>query len=262
MQSSLVAVALKKKKCIPDINGGMDTYNTSAMIQEALDCLVQYYGFTFNQLPVDVGQALATTRHEDALLQEAYAKLTPGSNNADLVMTALRLLCYSVKYQPGGELTYTADGLKAQLRRRDLLRLLILCKTTKTGDALIIKNKTRSFDLHNDSGWFVCEMIEPFLVQELGKDFTAEMAAQELEQASTRHRGRQPKDPQMLHLIFGTYRLLSAHHHFRTPMPNALCSFIIRLLQIMDILPEHTEIDTFWIRAQLRYMRSQRKDER
>jgi hypothetical protein len=41
-------------------------------------------------------------------------------------------------------------------------------------------------------------------------------------------------------------------------MPNKLCQFIIAYLQILDILPADTDIDTFWVRAQLRYIRSRR----
>ena len=59
----------------------------------------------------------------------------------------------------------------------------------------------------------------------------------------------------MPRLMWGTFRLLTDLHGFRTPMPNVLCEFIIRLLQIQEVFPENTDIDTLWVRAQLRYLR-------
>jgi hypothetical protein len=74
-----------------------------------------------------------------------------------------------------------------------------------------------------------------------------------------RHRGRIPTDPRIAILMWGTYSLIREYCSFRSPMPNRLCQFIIAYLQILDILPTDTEIDTFWVRAQLRYIRSKKE---
>lgn len=236
----------------------MSTFDNAKTYQESMDCLIRYYGFARNQFPKETGVDIAKECNAYKL-KEIYLTISP-SNYDDEILHALQLLVYVVRTQSRFNRPYTAENLKEQMRRRDLLRLMILCDTTKTGDTIIIKNRSRSFQLHNDMNWFISDVVKPVVDKELGESLTVGEAFLELENANTRHRGRRAKDPQMLNLIWGTYQLISDRVSFRTPMPNALCNFIIKLLILMDVLPENTEIDAFWIRAQLRYMASRKRD--
>lgn len=223
---------------------------------DSIQSLIQYYDLSIEQIQDGLSTYLSS-EGDVQKLKAIYQIVGPGKKDEETILT-LQLLINIVKniqyVNP-----YTAEVLKEQMKRRDLLRLLILCNTTKTGDVIIIKNRSRSFQLHNDANWFIQTVIKPIIIKELGDSITISQATEELEKATTRHRGRRAKDPQMLKLIWGTYRLISNTHSFRTPMPNTLCNFIIKLLILMDILPENTEIDAFWIRAQLRYMKSKER---
>jgi len=220
---------------------------------DSIQRLIQYYDLSIKQIQEGFLPRLSS-EGDIQKLKAIYQVVGPGRNDEETIFT-LQLLINIVKKTQFVN-PYTAEVVKEQMRRRDLLRLLILCDTTKLGDVIIIKNRSRSFQLHNDANWFIHTVIKPFVIKELGDDCTMTKAAEELEKATTHHRGRRANNPQMLKIIWGTYRYITDTHNFRTPMPNTLCNFIIKLLILMDILPENTEIDAFWIRAQLRYMES------
>lgn len=223
----------------------------------AIQHLIQFYGYTPTQFPT--GSEIIITRKKERDALKTLCNSLPGhvENNDELIRT-FELLVYMIREHPDLHHPISIDNLISQMTRRDFLMLLILCETTHSGDTIIIKNRSRSFHLHNEKNWFVKDLLHPYILKQLGDDFPLESAILELEKTRSHHRGRHAKDPFMLDLIWNTYQFLSAKHVFRTPMPNALCNFIIQLLQLMDILPENTEIDAFWIRAQLRYMKTKR----
>ena len=230
-------------------------------LQDSIHLLTKYYGFTCDQLTTVTSPEFQKGFDQiqlNALYETLGAECTPP--NRDEIIRTLQMLVVIVRSQPFSKHVYTADDLKEQMKRRDMLRLLVLCNTTRIGDTIIIKNRSRSFQLHNEVNWFIEELIKPNVNAVLG-GMSYEDALSELENETSHHRGRRAKDPLMLNLIWGTYRLISDRCHFRTPMPNALCNFIIKLLQLMDILPENTEVDAFWIRAQLRYIASRKQNE-
>ena len=96
-------------------------------------------------------------------------------------------------------------------------------------------------------------MVKEYLRTHLADIDSIETAEIELNKIK-RHRGRIPNDPRLSLILWGTYTFLKEHYKFKSPMPNSLCQFIIIYLQTLDILSHDTDIDTFWIRAQLRYI--------
>ena len=173
--------------------------------------------------------------------------------NDELTRKTLLLLVYCIRQDA------KLVGNSPIEHKRDKLRLFLLCASTKDGDALIIKNRTRSFRLENNTNWIVNEIIMPELLRlELNKDLTPEAAQHELMSLEKHKRGRKYKDPRVPILLWGTFRLISDRHTFRTPMPNILCNFLIRFMLLLGIFPYNTEIDALWIRAQLRYIRSRK----
>ena len=225
-------------------------------MQEAVGLLMRFFAFPADLIREEALE-LETSEWDPLPLETAYHALGP-SVHTENNLAALRLLVGIVRRHPEIGHAETDKKRKDQMRRQDLMNLLLLCETTKPGDVIIVKNHSRSFQLTNESRWFIEELLAPFVRKALGDDCTAEKAVAELANTGKRHRGRQTKAPQMMSLIWGIYLFLTERHGFRTPMPNALCNFIIRLLQLMDLLPEQTEIDSFWIRAQLRYMQSRK----
>ena len=143
--------------------------------------------------------------------------------------------------------------------RADLLQLYL---AAYEGSGLMSWVSVRTVDgtvkLRNFCNWFMDDMVREYLRKNLSDITDAEQAIEELKK-NKRHRGRIPTDPRISILLWGTYSLIREYHEFKSPMPNRLCQFIIAYLQILDILPMETDIDTFWVRAQLRYIRSRKE---
>lgn len=226
----------------------MANFYTTEVLSEALDVISRYYGIATENIPVSEPDALFRER-----LEKAYAKLGPCENDRT-ILSALLILTSAIHAAPD-IMGKPADSSGSLSVRCDLLRLYILSSTTKAGDSIIIKNRSRSIRLDNEDNWMMVDLVEPYLSAHLPPSITMPKARAELDSEANHRRGRRIKDPRVPRLMWGTFRLLTDLHGFRTPMPNVLCEFIIRLLQIQEVFPENTDIDTLWVRAQLRYLR-------
>lgn len=230
----------------------MELNYTPEQLNEVAGLLANYYEIPAVALHVPSGALLL----EDSIARnvtDAYSAMGTCPND-ELLQRVLLTLTRVVRSSPEFTGKISADQKHARSLRLDLLRLYILNGTTRAGDALIVKNRSRSFRLDNDANWFFRELVEPYLECQLGRNMSREQARKELEAGESHHRGRRVSDPRVPRLMLGTWRLLSDFHGFRTPMPNVLCNFIIRLLQLQGVFPENTDIDTLWVRAQLRYL--------
>lgn len=219
---------------------------------EVATLLAKYYEITAETLLLPTG---ALTLEDEIVKGILDAFATMGSCTHDeLLRRVFLVLSCVVRTSPEFTGLGPDEQKHGQSMRLDLLRLYILNGTTRMGDALIIKNRSRSFRLDNDTNWFFRELVGPYLEKHLGGNMSREQARKELEAGESHHRGRRVSDPRVPRLMLGTWRLLTDFHGFRTPMPNILCNFIIRLLQLQGIFPENTDIDALWVRAQLRYL--------
>ena len=126
---------------------------------------------------------------------------------------------------------------------------------TRRMPAITLRSKKGSIRLHNSLNWLWQDLVWPYMEKKFPDILNAEDARKEL-LTGKRRRGRRPNDPRVPVLLWGTYRMLYDLHGFNSPMPNSLCNFIIQLLQIQDVFPNETEIDTLWVRAELRYINS------
>lgn len=225
---------------------------TPEQLKEAADLLDKYFEVPAESLHALSGALDLQNDIADGIV-EAYATMGACPHD-DLLRRIFLILTYVVRTRPEFAGHNLVEQKHAQRLRLDLLRLYILKSTTRAGDALIVKNQSRSFRLENDSNWIFSEMIGPYMDQHLGRNISREQARKELEAGESHHRGRRVSDPRVPRLMLGTWRILTEHHGFRTPMPNVLCNFIIRLLQLQGVFPENTDIDTLWVRAQLRYL--------
>lgn len=235
----------------------MELNYTPEQLNEAVGLLAKYYEIPAETLHVPSAALELQNGIANGVLE---ACATMGSCPQDeLLQRVFLLLTYVVRTSPEFSGQDPVDLRHAKRLRLDLLRLYILNGTTRTGDALIVKNRSRSFRLENDANWFFRELAGPYLEKQLGQHITREQARKELEAGESHRRGRRVSDPRVPRLMLGTWRLLTDLHGFRTPMPNVLCNFIIRLLQLQGIFPENTDIDTLWVRAQLRYLNGKAK---
>lgn len=142
--------------------------------------------------------------------------------------------------------------------RADLLQLYMAAHEESERTSWVsVRTVNGTVKLRNFCNWFMDDMVKNYLRKNLSDVTSTEQAIKELRRIKG-HRGRIPTDPRISILLWGTYSLIKEYHEFKSPMPNRLCQFIIAYLQVLDILPTDTEIDTFWIRAQLRYIRSKK----
>lgn len=136
--------------------------------------------------------------------------------------------------------------------REDMLKLYLLCRQNENLQGWVgIKSAGGSIRLKNEGNRFF-EYLKGIIFPEVVND---EQAQAELA-AMKRKRGRQPKDERSLAVLWGAFRFLTSLQGFQSDMPNALCDFLICLLQWMEYIPADSPIDRYWIRAELRYMRS------
>lgn len=143
--------------------------------------------------------------------------------------------------------------MKAPLSyREDMLKLYLLCQQNKNLQGWVgIKSAGGSIRLKNEGNRFF-EHLKEIIFYGVENE---EQAQAELD-SMKRKRGRQPKDERSLAVLWGTFQYLTSLQGFRSDMPNALCDFLICLLQWMEYIPSDSPIDRYWIRAELRYMRS------
>lgn len=195
-------------------------------------------------------------------LMEAYSGLPEPCKNDDTIIKVISLMEYCFENnRPAADEKSLHNVLQKNIRQ-DLLRLYVFCNNSlKNFENINISSKVDSIKLGNSCNWLWNDLIKDYLKANLPDITSVAQAKDELIRGKTK-RGRQPKDARIPVIIWGTFRLLTDLHGFQTPMPNSLCDFLVKLLQDMEILPENTEIDKYWIRAELRYLRSKEQTEK
>lgn len=188
-------------------------------------------------------------------LMETYSSLPGPCKNDDTIMKVISLMAYYFENnKPVADEESFHNVLQKNIRQ-DLLRLYVFCNNSlKNYENINISSRVDSIKLGNNCNWLWNDLIKDYLKANLPDITSVSQAKDELIRGKSK-RGRQPKDARILVIIWGTFCLLTDLHGFQTPMPNSLCDFLVKLLQNMEILPENTEIDKYWIRAELRYIK-------
>lgn len=234
--------------------------------KESLGALENYYGIAGELLPPDECNWFGIDRQEQdsfllktawdtSALSEAFATIGDPEQHLQLVNT-LAVLTTCVLESPRLQGVLYTQELFEKMRERDYLRLYEFVKSTRDDDEITLRNKTHSIRLNNYSNWFVKELLDPFLTEKLAGLEDLESALKELDAPKPARKGRRPDDPRVAILLWGSYEMITDEIAFSSPMPNNLCNFLIALLQLAQVLPTSPVIDAFWIRAQLRYIRS------
>lgn len=239
---------------------------TEQELRTALEALENYYGLAGDLLPqddecwLDRSQqtkcaTLLKTRWDTHVFSEAFATIGDPGQHLQLVKT-LAVLTTCVLESPRLQGALYTRELFERMKERDYLRLYEFVKSTRNHEEITIRNKTRSIRLNNYYNWFVKDLLEPFLQSKLAKIDNLEEALAELDAPKPVKKGRRASDPRVGILLWGTYQMITDELKLSSPMPNNLCNFLIILLQIQQVLPVSPVIDAFWVRAQLRYIRS------
>jgi len=225
---------------------------------DVVSLLKKYYGINLPE--VDSPQSDVRIQIESPAigteLYELYASLTGGDNIRNDVLNTLALLSGYVLTDSG---KCDGDSFRRtveRINRQDRLRLYIFCRNSeKDYEGITIRGKNGSVRLANTCNWLWNDLLKDYFARSLQDITDVGQAGAELV-SGMRKRGRIPKDARVPALVWGTYRMMTDSHIFRSSMPNSLCHFIIKLLQIQNVLPRETDIDAMWIRAELRYIES------
>ena len=191
-------------------------------------------------------------------LQKSYRELIGNPEKETELIATLAAVSYYMSSDSLG-ITPSIYQMFDGMIRPDLLKLYIMLYDTSTENRWIsIRTVNGTIRLRNYCNWFLDDMIKTYLKNNLPDIKSISQAKEELEK-SKRHKGRIPNDPRISHLLWGTYRLFQDTCTFKSPMPNKLCQFLLVYLQMLEVIPINPEIDTFWIRAQLRYIRTKKE---
>ena len=187
-------------------------------------------------------------------LMEAYSGLPGPCMNDDTIIKVISLMAYYFENnKPMADKDAFHNAIQKNIRQ-DLLQLYVFCNNSlKNYENINISSRVDSIKLGNNCNWLWNDLVKDYLKANLPDITSVAQAKDELIRGKSK-RGRQPKDARIPVIIWGTFCLLTDLHGFQTPMPNSLCDFLVKLLQNMEILPENTEIDKYWIRAELRYI--------
>ena len=221
----------------------------------AAENLLRFYGIDLTHTEKDFTDFTASFNVDS--LTHKYGTLID-----EVLDTLLLLTEYVIVNTP----TINADSFKRVLQnytRQDLLRLYVFCYDYLDGENRVFTMRGRkgSVRLENYCNWFRDEMVQDYLKKNLPGITSVAQAKAEL-LSGKRKRGRVPNDARVPALLWGTYQLLIEQQGLPDAMPNILCEFLIQLLQLQQVFPTDTEIDAFWVRAQLRYIRSREKKPR
>ena len=240
----------------------MENYNVmeKATLQ-AEDLLEKYYGIESGE---PCPKSACDGNHGEPVvpLKESYERYLGNCENDGIILQTLySLYRHFRQHRPMADEEAFQNAIRKNIRR-DLLRLYVFChNSSKNYENINLSSRVDSIRLSNSSNWLWNELMKNYLRENLPDITSVAQAKDELMRGKSK-RGRQPKDARIPVIIWGTYRLLTDLHGFRTPMPNSLCDFLVRLLQDMGIIPENTEIDKYWIRAELRYIKGRKSAER
>lgn len=219
--------------------------------------LHKYYNYkiadeTSNDMPLDIVANIDLIR-----LRESFRQLIGNDDKERELTDTLSAVSHFMSSDSLG-MSVSIYNMLNEMIRSDLLRLYIMLYDTSPQTTWIsIRTINGTLRLRNYCNWFQDDMIKNYLKKNLPDIQNVSQAKRELEK-NKRPKGRIPNDPRLSHLLWGTYSLLHDTCAFKTPMPNRLCQFLLIYLQMLGIVPLDTEIDTFWIRAQLRYIRSKK----
>ena len=191
-------------------------------------------------------------------LHKVYNTYIDNTGSTESAIDTLILVSHVLHKYNMGKSPKLRDTMSEWIRA-DLLQLYLTAYGNSGMTSWVsVRTVDGTVKLRNFCNWFMDDMVKDYLRKNLTDITNTEQALEELRMIKG-HRGRIPTDPRISILLGGTYTLIKEHHEFRSPMPNRLCQFIIAYLQILDILPTDTDIDTFWVRAQLRYIRSRKE---
>ena len=230
---------------------------TSRRMNNVKRNLHKYYNYkiadeTSNDMPLDIVDDIDLIR-----LRESFRQLIGNDDKERELTDTLSAVSHFMSSDSLG-MSVSIYNMLNEMIRSDLLRLYIMLYDTSPQTTWIsIRTINGTIRLRNYCNWFQDDMIKNYLKKNLPDIQNVSQAMSELEK-NKRPKGRVPNDPRLSHLLWGTYSLLHDACAFKTPMPNRLCQFLIIYLQMLGIVPLDTEIDTFWIRAQLRYIRSKK----
>ena len=233
---------------------------TSRRMNNVKRNLHKYYNYkiadeTSNDMPLDIVTDIDLIR-----LRESFRQLIGNDDKERELTDTLSAVSHFMSSDSLG-MSVSIYNMLNEMIRSDLLRLYIMLYGTSPQTTWIsIRTINGTLRLRNYCNWFQDDMIKNYLKKNLPDIQNVSQAKSELEK-NKRPKGRVPNDPRLSHLLWGTYSLLHDACAFKTPMPNRLCQFLIIYLQILGIVPLDTEIDTFWIRAQLRYIRSKKNQQ-
>ena len=233
---------------------------TSRRMNNVKRNLHKYYNYkiadeTSNDMPLDIVADIDLIR-----LRESFRQLIGNDDKERELTDTLSAVSHFMSSDSLG-MSVSIYNMLNEMIRSDLLRLYIMLYDTFPQTTWIsIRTINGTLRLKNYCNWFQDDMIKNYLKKNLPDIQNVSQAKRELEK-NKRPKGRVPNDPRLSHLLWGTYSLLHDACAFKTPMPNRLCQFLLIYLQMLGILPLDTEIDTFWIRAQLRYISSKKNQQ-
>ena len=234
--------------------------------QAALAALDKYYGINNALIPQQLkstegGSITINASWDSASLLKAFEKIDDPRQHQQLLNTLFLLVCCLLE-SPVLQRDLKTDELFEQMKQRDYLRLYKLRISSRDGETIFIRNAKNNIRINNYSNWFMNEFLDPFITEKLSGIADLNAALKSLDEPVPIKKGRRASDPRVAVLLWGSYKLITDDIAFATPMPNNLCNFLITLLQLALVLPASPVIDTFWIRAQLRYIRSRPNEPR
>ena len=223
--------------------------------KETIAALAEHYGITPDCFPEDWEEI--DLYDEAEACRKELEKLGIRREALPYLSDTLATLILLIRRNPmldGGK-----DGrtLREAMIRRDRLRMFTFFADILPGAEITLRCGRHSVRLCNYADWIREDWIGPALKREIPDIRNVKQAREELLRGRP-GRGRRAKDARIPVLLWGTYSLITDTHSFPTPMPNVLCDFLILMLQKMSILPENTDVDSLWVRAELRYLRSRK----
>lgn len=223
--------------------------------QHAMSNLSKY--FNIDTL-IDDADFEIYTNHNRSVIWEAYEQYIASGEDEEEIIDTLSVISYSIQ-RNSDSVNASMYQLLNNMVRPDLLKLYILLyDTSQKTTWLSLRTTNGTVRLRNYCNWFLDDMVKSYLKENLPDIHCLGDVVNELKRC--RHgRGRLPSDPRIAQILWGSYTMLSEKCEFKSPMPNRLCQFLLAYLQILDLIPQDTEIDSFWIRAQLRYIRSKKE---
>ena len=224
-------------------------------LQHVISDLSKYFNMVHS---IDDAEFEIYINHNRRVLWEAYEQYIASGEDAEEIIDTLSAVSNII--QKNSDIANASMyQLLNNMVKPDLLKLYILLYDTSHKTTwLSLRTTNGTVRLRNYCNWFLDDMVKSYLKENLPNIHCLGEAVNELKRC--RHgRGRLPSDPRIAQILWGSYTMLSEKCEFKSPMPNRLCQFLLVYLQILDLIPQDTEIDSFWIRAQLRYIRSKKE---